>query len=391
MTKHNRWVEAGLISAEQGEAIARFERARVRAAFVRALFGLAILVIGTGVLVLVMARWDSLSDLAKLGGHALLNLGAIGIVWRGLQGDRVWLREGGLGLTLGLNLSFLVLLASVLGREGAPAVLLGVWMLLSSPAVLGWGRSPWLAAAWTLSCLVTVAALLFEWADALPDPAAFLLFFSASLLVPLVLLGVGTATAIQKWRPIWSMTWRRASWWLFLVGASSATAVWYVGLGDSLREMTSAGMATAQLWMSTVAVTALAMGLAFALTRPSDRRPHARADRAISLLSLGVMAVPALLFAGDVGLVGALLFIAFWGAIGWIGVGEGSDLLTGLAVWLIAARVLVLTLEYLGGMFATGLGLVVGGVLILALLRITAALQARLRQVRSGDAAVPPP
>ncbi len=378
MNQRTRWVRAGLISQEQAEALASFERARVRAGFVRAIFGVAILAMGAGFLVLVASRWDRLSDAVKLGGHALLNLAAIALIWRGLRRPAPandWARDGGLGLFLGLNLSFLLLLAHTLDLEGSPTRLLVVWMLVSSAPLLRWGQSTWLASGWTVGFLVTVGAGAVDVMDHLPEWVAFLHLYALSLFVPTLFLSLGCHPGFARLRPVWAAAWRHAGNWLFLAGASLSTGLWYVDLGSTLRRLVQPAIPLWGLWAFLVVVLIGAMALAVrALRAPGDE-----ADRRIALLSLGVMALPALTLAGELGLLGALLFIAYWSAVGWIGVWAGSNVLMGFAVWLVAGRVLVLTLEYFGGMFATGLGLVLGGVLILGFLRVAAFLQSRLR------------
>jgi acyl-homoserine-lactone acylase len=417
MNQRTRWVRAGLITQAQADAIASFERARVRAGFVRAIFGLAILAIGMGFLVLVASRWDRLSDWTKLGGHALLNLGAIGLVWRALrrptpeaggepggerngEGDRSadwaanWTREGGLGLLLGLNLSFLLLVAHTLDLKGPIAQLLIVWMLISTPALLRWGQSLWLASAWTVGLLVTAVTFAVDLVDRLPEWAAFLNLYATALLVPTLLLLLGSTQRVARMRPVWATVWRLAGVLLLLAGASLSTGLWYTDMGATLRRLAGSAIPVWGLWAFLGAVLAMAVLLVLQVGREA-RREEGRvqgqeADRPIALLSLGVMALPALTFAGDWGLLGAFVFMGYWSALGWIGVRSGSHLLMGLAVWLVAGRVLVLTLEYFGGMFATGLGLVLGGVLILGFLRLVTFLQARLRSaVGSSEMLLP--
>jgi hypothetical protein len=77
---------------------------------------------------------------------------------------------------------------------------------------------------------------------------------------------------------------------------------------------------------------------------------------------------------GDVGfshdVVRALLFIAYWAALGWLAARNGWRALFGLAFTVIGLRLLVLYFEAIGGLTATGLGLIGGGVLCLVLAAI---------------------
>ena len=62
-----------------------------------------------------------------------------------------------------------------------------------------------------------------------------------------------------------------------------------------------------------------------------------------------------------------LLFIVYWSAIGWLAARGGQRVLFGLAFTVIGLRLLILYFEAIGGLTATGLGLIGGGVLCLAL------------------------
>ena len=62
-----------------------------------------------------------------------------------------------------------------------------------------------------------------------------------------------------------------------------------------------------------------------------------------------------------------LLFIVYWSAIGWLAARSGQRVLFSLAFTVIGLRLLILYFEAIGGLTATGLGLIGGGVLCLAL------------------------
>jgi len=62
-----------------------------------------------------------------------------------------------------------------------------------------------------------------------------------------------------------------------------------------------------------------------------------------------------------------LLFIVYWGGIGALAAAGGRRGLFGLAFTLIGLRLLALYFEAIGGLTATGFGLIGGGVLCLAL------------------------
>ena len=82
----------------------------------------------------------------------------------------------------------------------------------------------------------------------------------------------------------------------------------------------------------------------------------------------------------------AVLFIAYWGGIGAMAARAGARALFGLAFGMIGLRLLILYFEAIGGLTATGLGLIGGGVLCLGLAAIGWRLMRRMPR-RSGGAA----
>ena len=75
-----------------------------------------------------------------------------------------------------------------------------------------------------------------------------------------------------------------------------------------------------------------------------------------------------------------LLFIVYWAAIGWLAARAGQRVLFGMAFTVIALRLVILYLEAIGGLTATGLGLIGGGVLCLLLTWLGWRLTRRMRR-----------
>jgi uncharacterized membrane protein len=66
-------------------------------------------------------------------------------------------------------------------------------------------------------------------------------------------------------------------------------------------------------------------------------------------------------------MVGALGFVTVWSLVAWCGYQAHMMQIVNLATAVIAARVFVAYVEVFGSMLATGAGLIVSGVLLLAL------------------------
>jgi uncharacterized membrane protein len=68
-----------------------------------------------------------------------------------------------------------------------------------------------------------------------------------------------------------------------------------------------------------------------------------------------------------IAMVGALGFVIVWALVAWCGYKAQAMQLVNLATAVIAVRIFVAYIEAFGSMLATGAGLIVSGVLLLAL------------------------
>ncbi|MBM9578774.1 DUF2157 domain-containing protein [Leptospira sp. 201903070] len=75
--KLKKWVEAGLIGTEQSESILRFEENKKTPYLYYSFLILGVVVIGIGIIAVIAANWEEISDFVKLGA-ALLVLTSIG-------------------------------------------------------------------------------------------------------------------------------------------------------------------------------------------------------------------------------------------------------------------------------------------------------------------------
>jgi hypothetical protein len=115
------------------------------------------------------------------------------------------------------------------------------------------------------------------------------------------------------------------------------------------------------------AAASVAAAAALWLGRVGAERRLLLALLAGSLLAWAV-ALPTASMEGRTGdVVRALLFILYWAGIGAVAAAGGRRVVFGLAFTLIGVRILILYFEAIGGLTATGLGLIGGGVLCLAL------------------------
>ena len=78
-------------------------------------------------------------------------------------------------------------------------------------------------------------------------------------------------------------------------------------------------------------------------------------------------------------ILAAIIFIAYWIFIGWLGQGMGHMRLVSLAIIVIAIRIYGIYVELFGSLLTTGIGLISGGVVMLALIYGARKLNTRIR------------
>jgi hypothetical protein len=78
--------------------------------------------------------------------------------------------------------------------------------------------------------------------------------------------------------------------------------------------------------------------------------------------------------------VGAGIFMAYWALIGWTGLQLGYRALLNAAIVIIALRLVVVYVEVFGNLLSTGVGLIVSGALLIALVWAAGKLIRKLGQ-----------
>jgi hypothetical protein len=76
-------------------------------------------------------------------------------------------------------------------------------------------------------------------------------------------------------------------------------------------------------------------------------------------------------------LFGAFAFFAMWGAIAKAAHDAGWRVLFGVAIGMVALRLFIVYIELFGGLALTGIGLIVGGLLLIGLTLVWAKLMRR--------------
>lgn len=358
-----RWQNAGLIDAELARRIVAWEAARRRPVWPWALGGTGALAIALGIMAIVGANWDDIPAWLKLAVDLALNSACAVAVYVFWGAGREWLRELSALLLFGLVLSGIALIGQVYQLQSEPWNALVLWLSLCTPFLALTAFTRFTGAIWAIAAATT-------WFAA-QEPVAMilgqfgLLGWKGALLGYLPACGMIVVAAL---RGLWPTARKQADFLLklglaaLILDCSTFVAFSWIDFGgDGVVRL-------GPIVLAAVATLAAAAACWFGHVQPA---------RVPTLVLLGasfvVWTVMALLSEtkGDTGdLERALLFIVYWTALGGIAARPGWRGLFGAAIAAVGLRLLVLYFEAIGGLTATGFGLVGGGVLCLALAAI---------------------
>src|SRR5262245_52896567 len=356
-----RWQEAGIIDATTAERIIAHERRASRPVLLLAIGGLGAFAIGVGLISVIAANWGDIPRFVKL--FAMLGLfgaNAYGLVWARGQPQR-WVTDA---LALGycaLTLASIALVGQTYQLEGEPYQALLLWLVVGSPAL--WLAEGAFAALVFLGALAVTGVFSFDpLVDLLGhDHHATILvrasLGSAAVFGPLLVASLPT---LQRRRPTFAALYERLGWSLFVLAASCGVHVWYLSIDtNDVREA----------WVGArVVIVFVVLGL----WRVQGLVAGAQADwllpaRALIGLASVVTGLGALVPHAPIAMVGAMGFVMVWALVAWCGYQSQAMQIVNLATAVIAARVFVAYIEVFGSMLATGAGVIVLGVLLLAL------------------------
>jgi hypothetical protein len=361
-----RWQAAGLIDSATTERIAAWEALHRRPVWLWAVAGMGALAIGLGVMAVIGANWENIPAWAKLAVDLALNVlcaAALFVFW---QRKRAWAREFSALLLFGLVLSGIALIGQVYQLQSPLWRALLLWLALCTPFLALLARSQLVGAIWAVAVVTTwftaEAPLrhLFEATGIVSSRDGYLdTDYFLRLLVYLPACGMIVVATVRRLSPHA----REQGVFLLrlgLVGLMVAASLSVV-VDDQLR---------GDGWLRPAAVAAGATLLAAAslwLERDAPVRWPVLTLIGASFAAwfAGLLAVGASGWANEAGR--ALLFIVYWAVVGGLAARIGQRTWFGVAFTMVGLRLLVLYFEAIGGLTATGLGLIGGGVLCLAL------------------------
>ena len=362
--KLKAWEAAGLIDSETAARIRAWEAEHARPLALWAVFGIAALAIGLGILSVVAANWDDIPGVVRLAVHFALMAGIAGYLWlKGdiLAGRQPWLHEGILFVFGALGMTFLGHVGQVYQTSSPLWQPLALWLALFAPVLLLRGSS-WLTASMVVATLVftgwnyalNLRGGLFERAS-IDTADAILRALAVSAAV--LLAGLGAWMRARS---------AREAFWIRL---EQLAATYGVGLASlviiaSAFEKWTVGDDAGETFVSLA--TGALIGAIAALLVWRGRGDRAGEAEAGVLLGAALSALPAFVLS-DSQTAAAVLFMALWAGIAFAALHAGWRGIFQIAVGVIAVRLIVFSFEWAGDLLLSGVGLIISGLLILGI------------------------
>jgi uncharacterized membrane protein len=353
-SKLEAWVAAGLIDADAAARIRAHEEANDRPYVLWAIVGLGLFALALGLALIVAANWDVIADWLKLGAHLALTAAAAVAVWVGAARGNRWLKEGALFLLAVLVLAGIALHSQVYQLTGPMWQALVPWLLLMTPAMLLAGSTRLVAYGWAGMLLGTLASLALE-----NEHAAGLWYFVHGLAIagPVLLIGL----SLLPWRNRLSFAdgLREVGVIIWLGGVSFAHFVW----AGTVTSTEAGEMAVRLVVPVVVAAAAVWAGRRWRMIPQAMLLPIIAAPMAALLLATVVPHADG----WPARLAGALIYMAMWGVIARAAIVSGWRALFGVAIAAVGIRIFIIYFELFGSLATTGAGLIIGGILLIAL------------------------
>lgn len=380
--KLKAWSNAGLIDEATVARIRDWEAKNARPLGLWALVGLGALAIGLGLVSVVAANWDAIPGMARLSIHFSLIAALAGFMaW---QHDRAatlntYFHDAFLFIFGALGLTFFGHIGQVYQTSSPLWQPLGLWLVLFTPLLLGFGRG-WLAAAMWFTALCYTAYEHWGWylaRDLIFDAAgpgsrnSHILYMGLVSSLPAFVMALAALMRARSDRPDF---WRRLEQlgiMLIVWGITGLQLAFAFGAGHEAQQFEIAGIQAACLILAAGAIR---------LARPTR---SGTATAAILVAGAATLPLATGMHASSIG--AGLLFMIFWGTIAGAALFAGWRIVFQLSVAMLALRLIVLSFELASDLLGSGLGLILAGVATLGIAWI--AVRVSKRYAPKGEAA----
>ncbi len=353
------WLDAGLIDADTARRIREYEADRSRPIGLWSLIGLGALAIGLGIVSLVAANWDAIPGMVRLSVHGLSIVAIAGAIYL-LQP-----RNSFLGLYLKDVLLFIlaVLGATFFGHLGQVYQTssplwkpMATWLLLFSPLLMLAGRGWLISLLWIVALLGTGIAHWGWYVEQGGQPPSLYIAAIASLPVFALLIGMFGRRLSS-----------RDAFWIQTEQFALAAFVAWVSL-----KLIADGIESGGVFGSggdPILITGIQLGLwcAAAWLVWTYNRTNIGASVAAILIAAAVINFVSSLMDSTEAVSNAILFMAFWAAVGWSAARSEWRNIFQVVVAIIALRLIALSFELAADLLSSGLGLIMAGVITIGI------------------------
>lgn len=346
-----RWVDAGLIDVDQAQRIRDYEGTRGRPLLVYAISGLGGLAIAIGLVAIVAANWDVIPPHFKLLAD-LFWIAVVGAAFvRFAERGPGWAREASILVLYGLVIASIALIGQVYQLGGEAHEAMGLWTLFSA-VLMTRGHSVLIATVWLLGIEATVAAWLVWIGNGPWGADGYAL--AGVYLAPLGALAAGRSAWLRRVRPRFAVVFERLGWLELVLAGTAGTFAFYQ---DTCKERWF------ELWVGLFVSGAITVWI----WRGLPRGGVGNGARWLLGVCLLLYHVPFAASPGGWDVVAALTFIGLWLLVAMVVHRAGMVRELNLATAIVGVRILVVYFEIFGSLLSTGVGLVTGGALTLAL------------------------
>ena len=359
------WVDAGLISVDQIRAIQEFEakNSPPRANWVIwGITAIGIAAIAIGIISIVAANWDRIPPNFKLMNY---------LFWQSVAGFALYkflpkpgfIREALIGVFTLLFFAGIGLTAQVFNIKSDGWSGLLMWCGLALPMVLYAQTRP-INYIWMIVLFIAEAIFLTVHVERMSDELRQANWILAGCLSAYVYYGIGMfrrrGVGIPTYLGEASSTISFLS--IFIIGTAIGTVMWYADIPQEVKHEAPGIVLRAKIlpWLG-AAIVSLALWC---------RTPSLPSRLTIALcaafFALAAFCTTPLFLATDgQKVIGTIFSIGVWWILAMAAVYAGHKWLFDTITLLITIRVLVVYFEVFGSMLATGIGLIISGILIL--------------------------
>ena len=361
--KLKAWEAAGLIDSDTAARIRAWEAEHARPLGLWAVFGIAALAIGLGILSVVAANWDRIPGEVRLGVHFVLMAAVAVYLWlraSQLAERQPWLNEAILFILGMLGMTFMGHVGQVYQTSSPLWQPLALWLVLFGPLLLLQGLS-WLTAAMLVMTLVFTG-----WSFAIDVSGDYGEEFRETAAVTQMSLAINAAVLLAGLGAWMGPRSAREAFWTRLEQLALTYAVGLASLVIivSAFERFPANDDAGRIFLG------LAIGAAVGLLTAAlvwKARPGRSGEAQAGILAGASVSVLLAFILSDSEAVAGVLFMALWAGIAFAALHAGWRGVFQAAVAVIALRLIVLSFELGGDLLLSGVGLIISGLLILAI------------------------